>query len=67
MISAIPEILRFQDLQKLLKVSRSSLARWEAKSLFPNRVQISQNIIGWRSDQVLQWLKERSNTNQESK
>ena len=67
MVHEIPEILRYDDLRKLFKVSRSSLARWEAKSLFPNRVQIGVNIIGWRSDQVLQWLKERSNINQESK
>jgi prophage regulatory protein len=62
----IPAILRYEDLRKLFKVSRSSLARWEAKSLFPSRVRIGENSIGWRSDQVQQWIKDRSNTNQEA-
>jgi predicted DNA-binding transcriptional regulator AlpA len=62
----IPAILRYEDLRKLFIVSRSSLARWEAKSLFPSRVCIGENSIGWRRDQVQQWIKDRSNTNQEA-
>lgn len=61
----LPSLLRYEDLQKLFKVSRSSLARWEAKSLFPRRVVIGENSIGWRSDQVKQWLQERSHMEQE--
>lgn len=61
MVNEMPTILRYEDLQKLFKVSRSSLARWEARSLFPNRIHIGANSIGWRSDQVYQWLQERSN------
>ncbi|CEG60993.1 helix-turn-helix transcriptional regulator [Legionella micdadei] len=41
--------------------SRSSLARWESKGLFPKRVRISPNHVGWRSDEIYQWLEERSN------
>ena len=66
MNNEIPTILRYEDLRKLFKVSRSSLARWEAKFLFPCRVRIGENSIGWRSDQVQQWIKDRSNTNQEA-
>lgn len=62
----IPEILRYEDLRKLFKVSRSSLARWEEKLLFPARVRIGKNSIGWRSDQVQQWLQDRSNVSQEA-
>jgi predicted DNA-binding transcriptional regulator AlpA len=61
----IPSVLRFEDLQALFKISRSSLARWEAKNLFPHRVRIGENSIGWRSDEVNQWLQERSNKTQE--
>ncbi len=67
MTSAIPHILRFQDLQKLLKVSRSSLDRWEAKNAFPKRINIGENSVGWRSDEIHQWLQERSNAQQEAK
>lgn len=65
MVNSIPEILRFQDLQKLFKVSRSSLDRWEAKNTFPRRINIGENSVGWRSDEVHQWLQERSNTKEE--
>ena len=60
----IPEILRYQDLRELIKISRSTLARWEVKNLFPRRISIGENSIGWRSDQVKQWLQDRSNTSQ---
>ena len=61
----LPTLLRYEDLQKLFKVSRSSLARWESRSLFPRRILIGENSIGWRSDQVKQWLQERPHTKQE--
>ena len=61
MTSAIPEILRFHDLQKLFKISRSSLDRWEAKKTFPKRINIGENSVGWRVDEVQQWLLERTN------
>ena len=64
MHNELPALLRYQDLQQLFKVSRSSLARWEAKLLFPKRVIIGENSIGWRSDQIKQWLQDRSNTSQ---
>lgn len=56
----IPPILRFEDLQNLFKISRSTLARWEKRNKFPLRVHIGENSIGWRSDEVHQWLQERS-------
>ena len=64
MNNEIPAILRYQDLRELFKVSRSTLARWEEKFLFPRRVSIGENSIGWRSDQVKQWLQDRSNASQ---
>ena len=66
-INAIPTILRYQDLQKLFKVSRSSLDRWEAKNTFPRRINIGENSVGWRSDEVQEWLQERTHTKQGAK
>ncbi|MGL6037138.1 MAG: helix-turn-helix transcriptional regulator [Legionella sp.] len=59
MINDLPQILRYEDLQKLVKVSRSSLARWEAKSLFPCRVPVGESGVGWCREQVQQWLQNR--------
>jgi predicted DNA-binding transcriptional regulator AlpA len=55
----IPQVLRYEDLKNLFKISRSSLARWEKKD-FPKRIQLGQNSIGWRADEVKQWLQERT-------
>ncbi len=61
------KLLRFKDLKNLFKVSRSSLSRWEAKNQFPLRVKFAENSIGWRLDEVQQWLQERRINNQEEK
>lgn len=52
-------LLRFEDLKNLFKISRSSLSRWEAKNQFPRRVKFAENSVGWRLDEVQQWLQER--------
>jgi len=57
----VPPVYRYEDLKKLFKVSRSSLARWELRGDFPRRIHMGKNSIGWRSDEVQQWLQERSN------
>jgi predicted DNA-binding transcriptional regulator AlpA len=67
MMHDVPPIYRYEDLKKLFKVSRSSLARWELTGDFPKRIQMGANSIGWRSDLVLKWLQDRSKTNQENK
>ncbi len=55
----IPKILRYEDLKKLMKISRSSLYRWEKKD-FPKRIQLGENSIGWREHEVREWLKNRT-------
>jgi prophage regulatory protein len=67
MTQLIPQIYRYDDLKRLFKISRASLARWELRGTFPKRVQMGENSIGWRSEEVHQWLEGRSNTKQEIK
>lgn len=60
------DIIRFPGLQKKLDgISRSSIDRWEKAKLFPPRIRLGKNSIGWRLDLVEQWLQERSNSSQE--
>ena len=61
MSDTMPHIYRYDDLHNLFKISRSSLARWESTGSFPKRIKIGANSIGWRSDEVEQWLQDRSN------
>ena len=59
-------IIRFPALRKKLDgVSRATVSRWEKSNSFPTRIQLGRNSIGWRLDQVEQWLKERSNLSKE--
>lgn len=60
-------LLRFEDLKNLFKVSRSSLSRWEAKNQFPRRVKFAENSVGWRLEEIQQWLQERGEINQKEK
>ena len=61
MTHEVPTVYRYDDLKKLFKVSRSSLARWELRGSFPKRIQMGENSVGWRSDEVQKWFQERSN------
>jgi len=59
MENEVTKILRFEDLKKLFKVSRSSLDRWEVKGNFPKRVHLGVNSVGWRSNEIYEWLKNK--------
>lgn len=58
----IPPVLRFNDLKKLFKVSRSSLDRWEKTGDFPKRFSLGKNSVGWNSKAVQEWLSQRAKT-----
>lgn len=59
-------IIRFPSLRKKLDgVSRATVSRWEKSNNFPPRIHLGRNSIGWRLDQVEQWLKERAITSEE--
>ena len=60
-------IYRYDDLKRLFKVSRSSLARWELKGHFPKRIKLGENSIGWRGDEIQKWFENCSNIKMEKK
>ena len=41
--------------------SPAHIARLEADGLFPQRVQIGQNRVGWVEQEVIDWITERAN------
>lgn len=54
-------IIRFPALRnKLGNVSRSTIDRWEKAFLFPKRISLGKNSVGWNLLSVEQWLSERS-------
>jgi predicted DNA-binding transcriptional regulator AlpA len=52
-------ILRINELQALVGLSRSTIWRMERKRTFPRRVRISTNAVGWLEFEVQAWLASR--------
>ncbi len=52
-------IIRWPELHKMLKASRSTIDRWENNGKFPKKVHIGENSIGWKSDEVEEFINNR--------
>jgi prophage regulatory protein len=52
-------ILRRPELLSIIGVSRSTLYSWISNGLFPRPVRIGPNAVGWTTDDVSAWLRER--------
>ena len=53
------KILSKQDVRQLVLYSPQHIARLEKAGLFPKRVQLGPNRVGWVEQEVLDWLRER--------
>jgi predicted DNA-binding transcriptional regulator AlpA len=55
-------ILRFREVCDLVKLSRSTIwrLRRDKSSGFPNPIQISTGLLGWRREEVDTWLASRA-------
>ena len=52
-------IIRFPELHCLVGLSRTQTWRLEKEGLFPNRIQLGKNSIGWVEADVIAWIEER--------
>ena len=52
-------ILSKSQLKELVLYSPQHVARLEKAGLFPKRVQLGPNRVGWVETEVLEWLDER--------
>jgi len=52
-------IISKRQLKELVLYSPQHIARLEAAGLFPKRVQLGHNRVGWIEQEVLDWLQER--------
>ncbi len=50
------KILRISEVLDLTGLSRATIWRKEREGTFPQRVQLGENSVGWKSDEVIQWL-----------
>lgn len=52
-------ILRLRDVVSRTGLSRSTIWRLERRNLFPRRIQLSENAVGWPETDVASWLAKR--------
>jgi prophage regulatory protein len=53
------KILSKKALRELVLYSPQHVARLEKAGLFPKRVQLGSNRVGWVEQEVMEWLEER--------
>lgn len=55
----VMRILSKRQVKELVLYSPQHIARLEKAGLFPKRVQLGPNRVGWVEDEVLDWLQDR--------
>lgn len=56
-----PVILGRDDLRKIgIKVSNSSLLRWENAGLFPRRLRLAGTRVAWLKSEIDDWFNTRA-------
>ena len=53
------KMLSKRQVKELVLYSPQHIARLESAGLFPKRVQLGANRVGWVEEEVLEWLQER--------
>ncbi|MCB1762180.1 MAG: AlpA family phage regulatory protein [Gammaproteobacteria bacterium] len=56
-------ILRRREVERVTGLSASTIRRKEISGEFPARIRLGPNSIGWRADEVTQWIDERKRVN----
>lgn len=59
-------ILRRPDVLKITGLSASTLERMERQGKFPQRVRLSRSTVGWREDEIIEWVDSRDRGGQAS-
>ena len=50
---------RFNQLTDLIGVSKTTIYRWIDSGKFPNYIKIGDRAIGWRVDDIHDWIESR--------
>lgn len=62
----VMRILSKRQVKELVLYSPQHTARLEKAGLFPKRVQLGPNRVGWVEDEVLDWLRTRMEGREEA-
>lgn len=52
----LTQILRRRQLEEKLGLSRSSIYQMVADGLFPKPIKLGRRAVGWRADEIENWL-----------
>ena len=52
-------LIRMRELRSVVGLGHSQIYVLMAKNEFPKPVQISERAVGWRSDDIQQWIEAR--------
>jgi prophage regulatory protein len=56
-----PLVLTREDLKRMgIKVSNTSLLRWEALGRFPRRIRMAGTTVAWLAIEIEAWLEQRA-------
>ena len=59
-------MLRLPDVCEVTGLSPTTVWRREKDGLFPRRRRLGTNIVAWRSDEILAWIEELPEADEES-
>ncbi len=55
-------IIRFEELSKIVGVSRVTIWRWEQEGKFPLRISLGPGSVGWRKSEIDEWIRSKKET-----
>ena len=55
----LEKILKRKDLERELKLPRSSIYAGMAKGTFPKPIKLEGNAVGWLEPEIIAWQKKR--------
>lgn len=61
------EILRAKEVSKKTGMSTGTIYRLERQGDFPERIFLTENIVGWKREEVEEWLEKREEKSRGSK
>ena len=53
-------ILRMKDVVEIVGVSENTIRNWINQEIFPKPIKLGPRAVGWRSEQIEDWLHERA-------
>ena len=54
-----PRVLRLPEVMQLTRLSKATIYRLVNSGALPRQIQLGRRAVGWRSDEIQEWLDAR--------